>query len=148
MHDKKYNICFLIVSQLDLLIWYLKFSRCGIMFVLVPGWNRVFCRIVFNVLWTFFRFTSSDKRSNLISELPLMLFVYFAVINKFAFSQGPTWNGRSGVHTHMTNTRITDPEILELRYPIVLNKFHLRYGSGGNGAHYGGDGVVREMTFR
>ncbi|XP_032687152.1 5-oxoprolinase isoform X2 [Odontomachus brunneus] len=61
---------------------------------------------------------------------------------------GPTWNGRSGVHTHMTNTRITDPEILELRYPIVLNKFHLRYGSGGKGAHHGGDGVVREMTFR
>ncbi|EFN85192.1 5-oxoprolinase [Harpegnathos saltator] len=61
---------------------------------------------------------------------------------------GPTWDGRSGVHTHMTNTRITDLEILELRYPIVLNKFSLRPESGGNGAHRGGDGVVREMTFR
>ncbi|XP_012239742.1 5-oxoprolinase [Bombus impatiens] len=61
---------------------------------------------------------------------------------------GPTWDGRGGVHTHMTNTRITDPEILELRYPVILNKFSLRPGSGGAGAHPGGDGVVREMTFR
>nr|XP_012216316.1 PREDICTED: 5-oxoprolinase [Linepithema humile]XP_012216317.1 PREDICTED: 5-oxoprolinase [Linepithema humile] len=61
---------------------------------------------------------------------------------------GPTWNGRSGVHTHMTNTRITDPEILELRYPVILNQFSLRFGSGGNGAYTGGDGVVRQMTFR
>lgn len=61
---------------------------------------------------------------------------------------GPTWNGRSGVHTHMTNTRITDPEIVELRYPIILNKFSLRPGTGGDGAHRGGDGVVREMLFR
>lgn len=48
----------------------------------------------------------------------------------------------------MTNTRITDPEILELRYPVILNKFSLRSGSGGDGAHRGGDGVVRETTFR
>ncbi|XP_031780579.1 5-oxoprolinase [Nasonia vitripennis] len=61
---------------------------------------------------------------------------------------GPTWNGRSGVHTHMTNTRITDPEILELRYPVILRKFSLRSGSGGDGAHRGGDGVIREILFR
>ncbi|KAJ8672521.1 hypothetical protein QAD02_003780 [Eretmocerus hayati] len=61
---------------------------------------------------------------------------------------GPTWNGRGGVHTHMTNTRITDPEILEMRYPIILQKFSLRPGSGGGGAYHGGDGVVREMLFR
>ncbi|XP_012276506.1 5-oxoprolinase [Orussus abietinus] len=61
---------------------------------------------------------------------------------------GPTWNGRGGIHTHMTNTRITDPEILELRYPVILNRFSLRFGSGGDGAHHGGEGVVREMTFR
>lgn len=48
----------------------------------------------------------------------------------------------------MTNTRITDPEILELRYPVVLEKFSLRPGSGGPGAHCGGDGVIREITFR
>lgn len=62
--------------------------------------------------------------------------------------KGPTWDGRGGVHTHMTNTRITDPEILELRYPVILNKFSLRPGTGGEGAHRGGDGVIREMTFR
>lgn len=61
---------------------------------------------------------------------------------------GPTWHGRSAVHTHMTNTRITDPEILELRYPIILNRFSIRSGSGGNGAYIGGDGAVREMIFR
>lgn len=43
-------------------------------------------------------------------------------------SLGPTWNGRSGVHTHMTNTRITDPEIFERRYPVVLHEFSLRKG--------------------
>ncbi|XP_014213101.1 5-oxoprolinase [Copidosoma floridanum] len=61
---------------------------------------------------------------------------------------GPTWDGTSGVHTHMTNTRITDPEILELRYPVMLQRFSLRSGSGGNGAHRGGDGIVREIMFR
>jgi len=48
----------------------------------------------------------------------------------------------------MTNTRITDPEILELRYPIILNRFSIRSGSGGKGAYIGGDGAVREMIFR
>ncbi|XP_053980363.1 5-oxoprolinase [Hylaeus volcanicus] len=61
---------------------------------------------------------------------------------------GPTWDGRGGVHTHMTNTRITDPEILELRYPVILDRFSLRPGSGGAGAHRGGEGVIRETTFR
>ncbi|KAL7751057.1 hypothetical protein RI367_003637 [Sorochytrium milnesiophthora] len=60
---------------------------------------------------------------------------------------GPTWHGRSGVHTHMTNTRITDPEILERRYPVILHQFSLRGGSGGAGQYRGGDGVVREMEF-
>lgn len=48
----------------------------------------------------------------------------------------------------MTNTRITDPEILEHRYPIVLRRFSLRSNSGGDGTYKGGDGVVREMLFR
>ncbi|KAH6564706.1 hypothetical protein BASA62_007754 [Batrachochytrium salamandrivorans] len=60
---------------------------------------------------------------------------------------GPTWNGRGGVHTHMTNTRITDPEIMERRYPVILRQFGLRSGSGGNGLHHGGEGVVREIEF-
>jgi 5-oxoprolinase (ATP-hydrolysing) len=61
---------------------------------------------------------------------------------------GPGWHGRSGVHTHMTNTRITDPEILERRYPVVLRKFCLRPGSGGGGAFHGGDGIIREIEAR
>ncbi|KAI3687397.1 hypothetical protein L1987_81092 [Smallanthus sonchifolius] len=61
---------------------------------------------------------------------------------------GPTWNGTSGVQCHMTNTRMTDPEIFEQRYPVVLHRFGLREKSGGDGVHRGGDGVVREIEFR
>lgn len=61
---------------------------------------------------------------------------------------GPTWNGTSGVHTNMTNTRITDPESLERRYPVVLRKFCLRPGSGGDGQYRGGNGVIRDVEFR
>jgi 5-oxoprolinase (ATP-hydrolysing) len=45
---------------------------------------------------------------------------------------GPGFHGTSGVHVHMTNTRLTDPEILELRYPVLLEEFSIRRGSGGN----------------
>lgn len=62
---------------------------------------------------------------------------------------GPSWNGASGVHTHMTNTRITDLEILEQRYPMILAKFSLRTDdSGGDGYFQGGEGVHRELLFR
>jgi 5-oxoprolinase (ATP-hydrolysing) len=61
---------------------------------------------------------------------------------------GPTWEGSSGVHTHMTNTRITDAEVFERRYPVLLREFGLRRGSGGGGQHRGGDGVVRDIEFR
>ncbi len=55
--------------------------------------------------------------------------------------------GASGVHTHMTNTRLTDPEVLEAKYPARLDHFGLRTGSGGEGLHRGGDGVVRRIQF-
>ncbi|KAK6019089.1 hydantoinase/oxoprolinase [Ostertagia ostertagi] len=61
---------------------------------------------------------------------------------------GEGFDGRSGVHTHMTNTRITDPEILESRYPVILREFSLRENSGGNGKWRGGDGVIRCLQFR
>lgn len=73
-------------------------------------------------------------------------FGYYETIGGGA-GAGPTWHGQSGVHTHMTNTRITDPEILERRYPILLREFSIRRGSGGQGAHCGGDGLVREVEF-
>ena len=61
---------------------------------------------------------------------------------------GPGWHGTSGVHIHMTNTRITDAEVYELRYPIILRQFSIRDGSGGKGQWRGGDGVLREIEFR
>lgn len=61
---------------------------------------------------------------------------------------GPTWDGVSGVHTNMTNTRITDAEIFEKRYPVILREFSIRANSGGAGAHPGGCGVVRDVEFR
>lgn len=60
---------------------------------------------------------------------------------------GPGFHGASAVHTHMTNTRITDPEILEHRYPVRMERFAVRRGSGGRGRWHGGDGVIREILF-
>ncbi len=60
---------------------------------------------------------------------------------------GPGFRGESGVHTHMTNTRITDPEVLEHRYPVRLERFGIRRGSGGAGRYPGGDGLRRELRF-
>ncbi len=59
----------------------------------------------------------------------------------------PNASGASAVHTHMTNTRITDPELLEHRYPVRLERFAIRAGSGGAGRHRGGDGALREIVF-
>ncbi len=61
---------------------------------------------------------------------------------------GPGYDGASGVQTHMTNSRLTDPEVLEARFPVLLREFALRAGSGGAGACRGGDGLVREVEFR
>ncbi len=60
---------------------------------------------------------------------------------------GPDHDGTSAVHTHMTNSRITDPEILEWRFPVLLEAFEIRGGSGGEGYHRGGDGVHRSIRF-
>jgi 5-oxoprolinase (ATP-hydrolysing) len=60
---------------------------------------------------------------------------------------GPHFDGTSAVQTHMTNSRLTDPEILETRLPVRLDQFAIRRRSGGQGAHKGGDGVVRAVTF-
>jgi 5-oxoprolinase (ATP-hydrolysing) len=60
---------------------------------------------------------------------------------------GPGFPGTDAVHTHMTNTRLTDPEILEFRYPVVLEDFHIRKGSGGKGKWSAGDGIRRTMRF-
>lgn len=60
---------------------------------------------------------------------------------------GPDFDGQSAVHTHMTNSRMTDPEVLESRFPVSVESFSIRKGSGGNGHHKGGDGVIRRIRF-
>ena len=60
---------------------------------------------------------------------------------------GPDHDGTSAVQTHMTNSRLTDPEILETRHPVRLERFAIRRGSGGAGEHHGGDGVIRDVRF-
>ncbi|TFK24109.1 cytoplasmic protein [Coprinopsis marcescibilis] len=60
---------------------------------------------------------------------------------------GPSWHGTDGVHTHITNTRIGDVEILERRYPVMIHQFGLRHGSAGVGKWHGGEGVIREIEF-
>jgi 5-oxoprolinase (ATP-hydrolysing) len=61
---------------------------------------------------------------------------------------GPDFDGATAVHTHMTNSRLTDPEVLELRFPVLVEEFSIRARSGGRGRHCGGDGVVRRIRFR
>jgi 5-oxoprolinase (ATP-hydrolysing) len=60
---------------------------------------------------------------------------------------GPDFDGESVVQTHMTNSRLTDPEVLEFRFPVRLESFEIRRGSGGAGRHRGGDGAVRRVRF-
>jgi 5-oxoprolinase (ATP-hydrolysing) len=59
---------------------------------------------------------------------------------------GPDFDGVT-IHTHMTNSRLTDPEVLEWRFPVLLESFRIRHGSGGRGKHNGGDGTVRRLRF-
>jgi 5-oxoprolinase (ATP-hydrolysing) len=60
---------------------------------------------------------------------------------------GPGFHGADAVHTNMTNTRLTDPEILEARVPVRLVRFEIGRGSGGEGQYHGGNGVIRELEF-
>ena len=61
---------------------------------------------------------------------------------------GADFDGTDAVQTHMTNSRLTDPEVLEWRFPVLLESFEIRANSGGNGCHRGGNGVVRRVRFR
>jgi 5-oxoprolinase (ATP-hydrolysing) len=60
---------------------------------------------------------------------------------------GPGFDGASAVHTHMTNSRLTDPEVLEDRFPVRVERFAVRQDSGGSGAWRGGDGALRRIRF-
>ena len=61
---------------------------------------------------------------------------------------GPDFDGTDAVHSHMTNSRLTDPEVLEWRFPVLVESFAIRRASGGRGKHHGGDGAVRRIRFR
>ncbi|MEQ1491943.1 MAG: hydantoinase B/oxoprolinase family protein, partial [Terricaulis sp.] len=61
---------------------------------------------------------------------------------------GPSFDGAAVVQTHMTNSRLTDPEVLETRFPVIVERFSVRRKSGGNGAQKGGDGAIRRIRFR
>ena len=61
---------------------------------------------------------------------------------------GPDFDGCDAVHTHMTNSRLTDPEILEGEFPVLVREFAIRHGSGGAGRFHGGDGTLRRLEFR
>jgi 5-oxoprolinase (ATP-hydrolysing) len=61
---------------------------------------------------------------------------------------GPDFNGTDAVHTHATNSLMTDPEVLEWRFPVILDRFEIRRNSRGEGRHHGGNGVVRHIRFR
>jgi 5-oxoprolinase (ATP-hydrolysing) len=73
-------------------------------------------------------------------------FGYYETIGGGA-GAGPGFHGADAVHTHMTNTRLTDPEVLEDRYPVRLRCFQIRSHSGGSGQYRGGNGIVREIEF-
>ncbi|MBW4601709.1 MAG: hydantoinase B/oxoprolinase family protein [Calothrix sp. FI2-JRJ7] len=60
---------------------------------------------------------------------------------------GADFDGTDAVHTHMTNSRLTDPEVLETRYPVMVESFGIRFDSGGKGKHSGGNGVIRKIKF-
>jgi N-methylhydantoinase B len=60
---------------------------------------------------------------------------------------GTDFHGTDAVHTHMTNSRLTDPEVLETRYPVIVESFSIRENSGGKGKYSGGNGVVRKIKF-
>ncbi|KXX74406.1 5-oxoprolinase, partial [Madurella mycetomatis] len=84
---------------------------------------------------------------NLTGQAEVRGFGYYETIAGGS-GAGPDWEGTDGVHVHMTNTRITDSEVFERRYPVLLREFSIRRGSGGKGQHRGGDGVVRDIEFR
>jgi 5-oxoprolinase (ATP-hydrolysing) len=60
---------------------------------------------------------------------------------------GNGFDGASAIQTHMTNSRLTDPEVLEFRFPVMVEEFSIRHGSGGNGQWHGGDGIIRRLKF-
>ena len=102
-------------------------------------------RVVDVLLGAFGRAAASQGTMNNVS-FGHTLFGYYETIAGGA-GAGPGFDGASAVHTHMTNTRITDPEIIEQRFPVRIREFSVRPGTGGAGRYPGGDGACREYEF-
>ncbi|EMD87162.1 hypothetical protein COCHEDRAFT_1114361 [Bipolaris maydis C5] len=109
----------------------------------VVGGNVLTSQRITDVILSAFKATADS--SGCMNNLTFG-FGYYETIGGGA-GAGPSWDGSSGVHTHMTNTRITDPEVFEKRYPVLLREFSIRKGSGGEGQHHGGDGIIRDIEF-
>ena len=89
-----------------------------------------------------FGYGGTDKEGNVSKG-----FGYYETIAGGA-GAGDDWQGQDGVHTNATNTRMTDPEVFEKRYPVILREFSIRTGSGGKGRNRGGDGCIRDIEIR
>ncbi|KAK8216349.1 hydantoinase [Phyllosticta capitalensis] len=89
-----------------------------------------------------FGYGGRDERGNITKG-----FGYYETIAGGS-GAGADWEGQSGVHTHITNTRMTDPETFEKRYPVLLHRFSIRPNSGGRGLRRGGDGCIRDIELR
>jgi len=112
----------------------------------VVGGNVLTSQRIVDVIFKAFNVTAASQGCMNNFTFGNEKFGYYETIGGGA-GAGPSWKGQSGVHTHMTNTRITDPEILEHRFPVMLRQFSIRKNSGGQGEFPGGDGLIREMEF-
>ena len=112
----------------------------------VVAGNVEVSQIVTNTLFAALRAMSSSQGTMNNFTFGDDTYQYYETICSGA-PAGPGFNGASAVHVHMTNSRLTDPEVLESRFPVVLEDFHIRRGSGGKGEWRAGDGTLRRVRF-
>ena len=112
----------------------------------VVAGNVEVSQIVTNTLFAALRAMSSSQGTMNNFTFGDDTYQYYETICSGA-PAGPGFDGAAAVHTHMTNSRLTDPEVLESRFPVVLEDFHIRRGSGGKGQQRAGDGTLRRVRF-
>jgi 5-oxoprolinase (ATP-hydrolysing) len=112
----------------------------------VVAGNVEVSQIVTNTLFAALRAMSSSQGTMNNFTFGDDTYQYYETICSGA-PAGPGFDGAGAVHTHMTNSRLTDPEVLESRFPVVLEDFHIRRGSGGKGERRAGDGTLRRIRF-
>jgi 5-oxoprolinase (ATP-hydrolysing) len=112
----------------------------------VVAGNVEVSQIVTNTLFAALRAMSSSQGTMNNFTFGDETYQYYETICSGA-SAGPGFDGAAAVHTHMTNSRLTDPEVLESRFPVLLEDFHIRRGSGGKGQWRAGDGTLRRVRF-